>query len=222
MIVKKCSITSVTNIQEEKMKVTRFLSFLIMVVLVATVLVPAPVYAASGSVAASVPTAKDKTGTLTVNNTSGGTLFISLSGPRSYYFVTSASGKTRFTNIEPGTYTITLSATTCADVLTITKKINGKVTLNKTVCEQKHSGKDKKAAKVSSLKVDNRTGGALYISLSGERSYSFSTYTQGVTIFNDIQGGRYTITVTASACGGSLSYTKNFNGRVSLKPFICH
>jgi hypothetical protein len=197
------------------MKITRFLSFLIVAVLAVTVLVPTPVQALPAQ------SAKQKTGTLIVNNTSGGTLRVLLSGSHSYYFLTSKSGKTQFTGIEPGTYTITLSATTCVDVVTVTKKINGKVSLKDTVCAQKH-GKDKKAPKVSSLRVDNRTGGALYVILTGPRTYYFSTFTSGVTTFNNIDGGKYTISVTSSACGGALTYTKNFNGKVSLKPFICH
>src|SRR5215207_2267184 len=55
--------------------------------------------------------------------------------------------------------------------------------------------------KLAKLRVNNRTGGTLYISFSGERSYSFSTSEQGKTTFDPvIQPGKYQITVTTSAC----------------------
>jgi len=76
--------------------------------------------------------------------------------------------------------------------------------------------------KVASLIVDNRTGGSLYVRLAGPvKSYWFVASKSGKTTFTNIQPGRYVITVTTSACGGSLTIKKNFNGKVKLKPFIC-
>lgn len=77
--------------------------------------------------------------------------------------------------------------------------------------------------KLARLRVNNRTGGTLYVSFSGKRSYSFSTSNQGKTTFETvIEPGKYTVTVRASACSGSLTYKRNVKGgTVSLPPFIC-
>ena len=77
--------------------------------------------------------------------------------------------------------------------------------------------------KLARLRVTNRTGGTLYVSLSGTRSYSFAASNQGKTTFDSIiQPGKYTITVRASACSGSLKYRRNVKGgTISLPPFVC-
>jgi hypothetical protein len=76
--------------------------------------------------------------------------------------------------------------------------------------------------KLAKLRVDNRTGGTLYVSLSGSRNYYFSTSKQGKTTFQNIQAGKYTVTVRASACSGSLTYKRNMKGgTTTLKPFVC-
>jgi hypothetical protein len=76
-------------------------------------------------------------------------------------------------------------------------------------------------AKAVKLVVTNRTGGSLYVRLSGPKSYYFSTSKPGKATFLNIQPGRYVITVRASTCGGTLTYTRNMKGTVSLKPFVC-
>jgi hypothetical protein len=75
--------------------------------------------------------------------------------------------------------------------------------------------------KLAKLRVDNHTGGTLYISLSGPKSYHFATSKQGKTIFQNIEPGKYTFTVTSSACGGKLTYKRTMKGTTSLKPVIC-
>lgn len=77
--------------------------------------------------------------------------------------------------------------------------------------------------KLARLRVNNRTGGTLYIRFSGDRSYSFSTSKQGKSTFESIiQPGKYTVTVTSSACSGELSYKRKVKGgTVSLPPFRC-
>ena len=77
--------------------------------------------------------------------------------------------------------------------------------------------------KLARLRVNNKTGGILYIRFSGTRSYSFSTGSQGKTTFASIiQPGKYTITVTTSACSGHLTYKRKVKGgTVSLPPFVC-
>ncbi len=78
-----------------------------------------------------------------------------------------------------------------------------------------------KKVKTAQLRVNNRTGGSLYISLSGNMNYSFSTSSQGKTTFTNIQPGSYLVTVRASACGGALTYRRNFKKNVSLPRFVC-
>lgn len=77
--------------------------------------------------------------------------------------------------------------------------------------------------KLAKLRVTNKTGGTLSISLSGDRSYSFSTSKQGKTTFEAvIQPGKYNITVRASACSGELHYKRTVKGgSVGLPPFVC-
>jgi YHS domain-containing protein len=210
------------------MKIIRFLNPLIVFVVALTLLGPSPVYAQSinsiNSVEFAATAAGGKTATLVVQNESGGTLYVNLSGPKTYYFSTSKAGQTQFTNIEPGKYTITIRASTCGDVVTVVKKLDGKVNLKnkKEIVCAKTAGKDKKNQKASSLTVDNRTGGTLYVTLTGPKTYYFNTSKSGKSTFEGIEQGKYTITVRSSACSGSLTYTKNFKGKVSLKPFVCY
>jgi hypothetical protein len=81
---------------------------------------------------------------------------------------------------------------------------------------------DPAKSKAVKLIVNNRTGGSLYVKLSGQSSsYNFATSKQGKTTFNNIKPGVYMISVSSSACKGSLNYKKNFKGTVTLKTFIC-
>lgn len=82
---------------------------------------------------------------------------------------------------------------------------------------------DPAKTKLARLRVNNKTGGTLRVVFSGERGYSFSTSKQGKTTFESvIQPGKYTITVTASACNGQLTYRRKVKGgTVSLPAFVC-
>jgi hypothetical protein len=86
-----------------------------------------------------------------------------------------------------------------------------------------HMTNDPAKTKLSKLTVDNRTGGTLFVSLSGPRSYFFSTAKRGKTTFSDIEPGKYTIVLRTSACVGSLTYTKNLKkgGGANIKPVVC-
>ena len=77
--------------------------------------------------------------------------------------------------------------------------------------------------KLARLRVNNKTGGTLYVRFSGQRSYSFAASSQGRTTFASmIQPGKYTITVTSSACNGQLTFKRKVKGgTVSLPPIIC-
>lgn len=77
--------------------------------------------------------------------------------------------------------------------------------------------------KMTSLTVNNRTGGTLYIQMVGENYYSFSTAAAGKTTFWNIKSGRYTITLTTSACSGSLVYKNRLvKNRFNIKPVGCN
>jgi hypothetical protein len=82
---------------------------------------------------------------------------------------------------------------------------------------------DPAKTKLARLRVTNKTGGTLIVHFSGERGYTFSTSKQGKTTFEPvIQPGKYTITVTTSACKGQLTYHKKVKpGTVSLPGFVC-
>ena len=77
--------------------------------------------------------------------------------------------------------------------------------------------------KLAKLRVTNKTGGTLYVTFSGAFSYSFAATSPGKTTFESmIQPGKYTITVTSSACNGQLTYHRKVKGgTVSLPPIIC-
>jgi hypothetical protein len=83
------------------------------------------------------------------------------------------------------------------------------------------SGIDPAKTKSVKLIVDNRTGGTLYVKLSGSTSYSFATSKKGKTVFTNIKPGVYTVTMTTSACPGSLTYKRNMKGTAALRPVVC-
>lgn len=82
---------------------------------------------------------------------------------------------------------------------------------------------DLTVVKLARLTANNHTGGSLYISLVGAQSYRFATSKQGKTVFKDIKPGKYTVTLTTSACRGKLTFKRNFkaNGNVGLPNVFC-
>ena len=160
-----------------------------------------------------------QTAQLVVENRTTGTLYVTVSGPKTYWFNTDKQGKTTFKDIEQGKYTITVTSTACIGSLTYERSMKGNVTLKGFKCVGQRLGLvDQKVAK---LTVDNRTGGSLYITLQGPATYYFTADKQGKNTFNDIAPGKYDITVRSTSCGGSLSYSKRMEGNVTLPAFIC-
>jgi uncharacterized surface anchored protein len=156
---------------------------------------------------------------LVVDNRTSGTLYVTLSGPKAYWFNTGKNGKATFKDIDPGKYTITVTSSACTGALTYEKNMKGTVTLKGFKCVAQRLGLiDQKVAK---LTVDNRTGGTLYISLQGPTTYYFTASKQGKNTFNDILPGKYKGTVTSSSCGGSISFSISMNGNTTLPPYIC-
>ena len=71
------------------------------------------------------------------------------------------------------------------------------------------------------ISVTNKTGGTIFISLSGAHNYSFAATQPGKNTF-EIQPGKYTYTLSTSACRGSITKTGNFkSGNVSLGQWQC-
>jgi hypothetical protein len=84
---------------------------------------------------------------------------------------------------------------------------------------------DLATVKLAKLRVTNKTGGTLYVKFtSATNNYFFAAPKQGKTTFTPatIKPGKYTITVTSSGCGGSLTYHKKVNGGiVGLPTIVC-
>lgn len=129
-------------------------------------------------------------------NKTGSAVALSLSGPHSYYFYLN-TGKTKV-EVIPGKYTY--SYTVCGQ--TKTGKFNAKnaganLTLPKC-SDDKNSG-------VSKVSFKNSTGAALYVYLTGPKSYTF--YLPTGTTKVDVISGKYTIKY--QACGQDKSAKLN-------------
>ena len=124
------------------MKTLRSLTVLFIFVLILSSWAPAPAYAkpvsapSAGSPSLNVDPAKTKPVKLVVNNLTGGTLHVSLSGPAIYSFSTAHRGKTVFTNIKPGMYTITVTTSACPGRLTLKRKMKGTTMLRGITCRR--------------------------------------------------------------------------------------
>ena len=77
---------------------------------------------------------------------------------------------------------------------------------------------DLATAKLVKLSIVNQTGGVIYITLSGPRSYYFSATEPGKNVFM-IEKGKYAVTLRTSACSGTV--TRKINGGGSLGTFRC-
>ncbi len=194
------------------MKLFRILaSIAIFVMLMSALLVPAVPARAEDD---------EKKTQLVVDNRTGGSLYVKLEGKKTYYFNTNNQGRAVFKDIESGKYTITVTSSGCPGSLTYQKNISGMFTLKGFKCVAQTLGTtDQKAA---TLTVDNRTGGTLYITLTGPKTYYFSTSESGKTTFKDIFPGKYTIKITSTACSGELSYTRRVEDRTNLDQFYCN
>jgi hypothetical protein len=113
------------------MKNLRWITLLIVATLIFSAWAPAPVLAKaetatisseSGAVSVSVAPATAKQVKLTVVNQTGGVIYLTLTGTRSYYFVAGEEGKNVFM-IDNGKYTVTLRTSACSG--SVTRKING-------------------------------------------------------------------------------------------------
>lgn len=95
------------------MKTLRILTLAIIAVLVISAWAPLPAYAMPGQTDATANPAKTQFATIIVNNRTGGTVYIKLSGSTNYWFSVPNQGKTTFNNIKPGKYTVLVTASAC-------------------------------------------------------------------------------------------------------------
>jgi YHS domain-containing protein len=82
---------------------------------------------------------------------------------------------------------------------------------------------EKAKSTVARLTITNKTGGTMYISVSGAgRSYYFAASNAGKNTF-ELLPGKYTYTITTSACRGQVTKTKNFKAgsATSVGSYVC-
>jgi hypothetical protein len=149
-----------------------------------------------------------KTPKLSVKNSAGTSVTLTLTGPKNYTF-TVPNGKSNF-EVEQGNYTYSYSA--CG------AEQSGKVNVKKSGANLKITcPKAKSGGKAAKVTVDNRTGGWITLKLYGPQEYNFNL-APGTTKI-EVAKGKYTYTVWG--CGGaSLSGTKKLNGSLIWK-FWC-
>jgi hypothetical protein len=146
---------------------------------------------------------------LTVNNTTGETFRIKLSGPKTYNF-SLKKGKSNF-EVEPGKYTYSYFA--CGETQT------GKLTVKKKGASVKFTCDSKKDQSTTApkLTINNNTGESFRITLSGPETYYFSLQ-KGKAKF-EVKQGKYDYTYTA--CGGPQSGKVNVNKKGATLKLNC-
>ncbi len=125
------------------MKTLRFLTIVLVTVLVLSTWGPAYAKSSDDSVTTAISFSVDpatvKLAKLRVTNKTGGTLYVSFSGTYSYSFSTSKQGKTTFDAvIQPGKYNITVRTSGCTGELHYKRNVKGgTVGLPPFVCKHK-------------------------------------------------------------------------------------
>jgi len=120
------------------MKTVRLVTLVLIAMLVFSAWTPSPAYAkvtAPGNTN-TLLAGKGTTANLTIDNRTGGTIYIRLTGPRSYYFVASKPGKNTFTGIQFGVYTVTHNTSACKGTVTKRLKITGNVNMGRWFCQK--------------------------------------------------------------------------------------
>jgi hypothetical protein len=138
---------------------------------------------------------------LTINNKTGQQFTLTLRGPKTYY-LTVPTGKSNF-EVEQGKYTY--SYTACGGPQTGNVNVKKGGANLKLECK-KASEKNSTLIKVT---INNKTGGYIYITLTGPHTYNFTVAPGKSKI--EVEKGKYNFTVRG--CGGaSSSGTRNFKG----------
>ncbi len=177
----------------------KFVSLLLALVILAVSVAPA--YAGDSAATGTIQ--------VSIQNKTGGSARISLSGPASYSFDLK-SGKNKV-NVTPGTYSYSYKA--CG--LTLTGKFDARksgATLTLPKC-----GTGKAGGGEVKVTIKNNTGGSITIYLSGPQSYTFN-FPSGTSKMTVVPG-KYSYTVYG--CGTSMSGTKNFKGGGLVWMFWC-
>jgi len=123
------------------MKTARWITLVIVLALAFSVWTPStvlakPAQAGADSIQLGVDFAKSSMVKLTLNNKTGGTLYLSLVGEKmSYSFATAKQGKTIY-QILPGKYTFTITTSRCSGSIVKTKNFKGSAALGPYICRK--------------------------------------------------------------------------------------
>lgn len=134
--------------------------------------------------------AETTTLSLLITNKTGETLQLNLVGPQTYTFTVPPGKSTQL--VEPGKYKYTYLACQGKKSGTFTISKDGKKLLLAS-CSKNQKGK------LVRVKIDNKTGGFVWINLVGPASYQFSLKPGNSEIW--VIKGKYTY--TAFGCGGA-------------------
>ncbi len=136
--------------------------------------------------------AETTTLSLLINNKTGETLQLNLVGPQTYTFTVLPGKSTQL--VEPGKYKYTYLACQGKKTGTFTISKNGKL-LTLAACSKNQKQKSKEVK----VRIDNRTGGVVWLNLVGPTTYQFSLKPGSSVIW--VIKGKYQY--TAFGCGGA-------------------
>ncbi len=77
---------------------------------------------------------------------------------------------------------------------------------------------------IAKLRITNKTGGTLYVRLVGVSNgrYYYSSVGNKSSAIIQVLQGKYTYTITTTACGGVVTKTSTFKGKTgSLGTWVC-
>lgn len=145
--------------------------------------------------------AESDTLSLLINNKTGEIIQLTLMGPATYTFTLQVGKSTQ--QVLPGKYKYQYFACEGKKTGTFTISKNGKL-LVLAACSKNQKQKSKEIK----VRIDNRTGGVVWLNLVGPASYQFSLKPGSSVIW--VIKGKYTY--TAFGCGGaSTSGTRKLN-----------
>ncbi len=150
---------------------------------------------------------------LTINNQTGASFYLTLTGPQTYYF-NAPDGKTKF-EVEQGEYDLTYFACGANQAETVNVKKKG-ATL-KITCASSKDKDDDKSAKIPQLTINNQTGASFYLTVTGPKTYYFNV-PAGKTKF-DVDIGEYDLTYFA--CGANQAETVNVKKKGATLKITC-
>jgi hypothetical protein len=195
------------------MKNARVFTILILTVFLFSAWTPAPVSArpadspvtmGPGSPGLTVDPVAPKVVPLWIKNRTGGVLFVTIEGPKTYNF-TIPDEKSKFL-IVPGWYRVKAISTACSATFEDRKNFNQGGNLV-YYCDS-GGNMDPAAPKGVPLWVKNRTGGVLFVTLEGPESYHFTVPGDKSKFL--IVPGWYRVTAISTGCSDSYEQRENF------------